>query len=40
MSGKFDFNTVFHQMSLEEIEMATIALERQMAADRKASKGK
>ncbi len=36
MSGYFDYNTVFHQMTYEEAEEANIALDLQIAADKKA----
>ena len=32
----FDYNTVFHRMSFDEIEEANIALDLQIAAENKA----
>lgn len=36
----FDYNTVFHQMLPEEIEMANIALDMKIESERKAMKRK
>lgn len=36
----FDYNTVFNQMSPEEIEMANIALDMKIESERKAMKRK
>lgn len=33
----FDFNTVFHQMSWDEIQEANIALDLQIAAENKST---
>lgn len=35
MSEKFDFMTVFHQMTQDEVDEANIALDLQIAADKK-----
>ena len=34
----FDYNTVFHQMTNDEVEEANIALDMQLAAEEKALK--
>ena len=40
MSEKFDYNTVFHQMTSDEVEEANIALDMQLAAEKKAMQKK
>ena len=36
MSEKFDYMTVFHLMTQDEVDAANIALDMQIAADKKA----